>query len=288
MSQPESSVAPPRDSYDERAASPPPRDYSEDKYSTRPPPAKYDDEFRDDSYSVKGGDTYRNDRPAFEAPRRPAQAPPPVNPNPVLGVFGLSIRTRERDLEDEFMRYGDVEKVVIVYDQRTDRSRGFGFITMRTTEDAARCIEKLNGLSLHGRNIRVDYSATQKPHSSTPGQYMGAKRPIPGDDSYGRGRYDDRRGGYGDRRHDDRRDYYGSSSSRYDDRDSSYRDSYSSRRTGDPYEGRSRRDDYGYDKYDKHDKYADYDYDKRSSRRSRYSASPARSTAAPAPEVPRY
>lgn len=111
-----------------------------------------------------------------------------------------------------------------------------------------------------------------------------------GDDSYGRGRYDDRRGGYGDRRHDDRRDYYGSSSSRYDDRDSSYRqvgfysatgrplinllcfykflqkknrDSYSSRRTGDPYEGRSRRDDYGYDKYDKHDKYADYDYDKR-------------------------
>lgn len=260
MSQPESSVAPPRDSYDERAASPPPRDYAEDKYSTRPPPAKYDDEFRDDSYSAKGGDTYRNDRPAFEAPRRPAQAPPPVNPNPVLGVFGLSIRTRERDLEDEFMRYGDVEKVVIVYDQRTDRSRGFGFITMRTTEDAARCIEKLNGLSLHGRNIRVDYSATQKPHSSTPGQYMGAKRPVR-DDSYGRGRYDDRRGGYDDRRHDDRRDYYGSSSSRYDDRDSSYRDSYSSRRTGDPYEGRSRRDDY--DKYDKHDKYADYDYDKR-------------------------
>lgn len=55
-----------------------------------------------------------------EAPRRPAQAPPPINPNPVLGVFGLSIRTRERDLEDEFMRYGDVEKVVIVYDQRVD------------------------------------------------------------------------------------------------------------------------------------------------------------------------
>lgn len=111
---------------------------------------------------------------------------------------------------------------------------------MRTVEDAARCIEKLNGLSLHGRNIRVDYSATQKPHSSTPGQYMGAKRPVrkssltqrtsdtilssyrAGDDRYGRGRYDDRRGGYGDRR-DDRRDYYGSSSSRYDDRDGGYR-----------------------------------------------------------------
>ncbi|EAL23587.1 hypothetical protein CNBA2340 [Cryptococcus deneoformans B-3501A] len=287
MSQPESSVAPPRESYDERAASPLPRDYAEDKYSTRPPPARYDDELRDDSYSAKGGDTYRSDRPALEAPRRPAQAPPPVNPNPVLGVFGLSIRTRERDLEDEFMRYGDVEKVVIVYDQRTDRSRGFGFITMRTVDDAARCIEKLNGLSLHGRNIRVDYSATQKPHSSTPGQYMGAKRPAMTATVVGAM-------------------MIAEEATAIDvttiaviitvqvaadttiEMAATGKESYGSRRTGDPYEGRSRRDDYSYDKYDKQDKYADYDYDRRSSRRSRYSASPARSTAAPAPEVPRY
>ena len=36
----------------------------------------------------------------------------------MLGVFGLSIRTQERDLEEEFSRYGTVEKVTIVYDQR--------------------------------------------------------------------------------------------------------------------------------------------------------------------------
>ena len=36
----------------------------------------------------------------------------------MLGIFGLSIRTTERDLDDEFSRYGRVEKVVIVYDQR--------------------------------------------------------------------------------------------------------------------------------------------------------------------------
>ena len=44
-----------------------------------------------------------------------SQAPNPCN---VLGIFGLSIRTTERDLDDEFSRYGRVEKVVIVYDQR--------------------------------------------------------------------------------------------------------------------------------------------------------------------------
>jgi transformer-2 protein len=36
----------------------------------------------------------------------------------VLGVFGLSIRTTERDLDEEFSRFGHVEKVTIVYDQR--------------------------------------------------------------------------------------------------------------------------------------------------------------------------
>lgn len=46
------------------------------------------------------------------------QAP---NPSSVLGVFGLSIRTAERDLDEEFSRFGRVEKVVIVYDQRVSR-----------------------------------------------------------------------------------------------------------------------------------------------------------------------
>lgn len=61
---------------------------------------------------------HRNRDAAYPAPPRPRHAPSRVEPNPVLGVFGLSVRTRERDLEDEFLRYGDVDKVVIVYDQK--------------------------------------------------------------------------------------------------------------------------------------------------------------------------
>ncbi|ODO08738.1 transformer-2 protein [Cryptococcus wingfieldii CBS 7118] len=166
--------------------------------------------------------------PALPLPCAPPEAPK-AEANNVLGVFGLPIRARERDLEDEFMRYGDVEKVVIVYDQRVQRQiSGFGFITMRTVEDATRCIDKLNGLSLHGRNIRVDYPATQKPHHSTPGQYsyMGVKRGGYGGDNYQR---DDRQGGG---RYDDRRDY-----GRRDDYYSGSRDSYGdNRRDRDPYD----------------------------------------------------
>ncbi|ORX36751.1 hypothetical protein BD324DRAFT_465696 [Kockovaella imperatae] len=222
-------------------------------YDSRPPPPRDDSYRRDDRPSYNG-----RDAGGQGGPRRPVHAPAKVDPNPVLGVFGLSIRTRERDLDDEFSRYGEVEKVVIVYDQRTDRSRGFGFITMRSTADAERCVDKLNGFMLHGRPIRVDFSATQKAHQPTPGQYMGEKRPLRDDRGYRR--YDDRRD---DRRYDDRRDR------RYDDRGRD-RD-YSSRRDhDDPYGGRSRRDD-----------------DRRRSpspRRARHSHSPDRRAPPPARE----
>jgi len=76
---------------------------------------------------------------SYPPPPRPRHAPAAVNPARVLGVFGLSMRTRERDLEDEFHRYGEVEKVVIVYDQRvSDESSSailvLTFIACRLTD----------------------------------------------------------------------------------------------------------------------------------------------------------
>ncbi|EMD40972.1 hypothetical protein CERSUDRAFT_111545 [Gelatoporia subvermispora B] len=170
-----------------------------------------------------GGSSHRRSPP----PRRPAHAPIQApNPSNVLGVFGLSIRTTERDLDDEFSRFGRVDKVTIVYDQRSDRSRGFGFITMSTTEEAGRCIKELNGVELNGRRIRVDYSVTDRPHAPTPGEYMGHRRRR-GRDTYS---------GRGDDREDSFRDSYREP----------YRDSYRDRRDRDPYPRRDDRDRDGY------------------------------------------
>ncbi|OMJ26816.1 Transformer-2 protein-like protein [Smittium culicis] len=46
------------------------------------------------------------------------------------------------------------------------RSRGYGFVTMASLEAATEARNQTNGMSLDGRKIRVDYSLTQKPHSS--------------------------------------------------------------------------------------------------------------------------
>lgn len=143
------------------------------------------------SHDRRGDDHYFGGR---RAPRAPA---PPREPNPtpsrVLGVFGLSTQTRENDLEDLFREFGQVERVNLVYDRRSHTSRGFGFIYFSAQEAADAALAKTNGITFQGRQIRVDYSATEKPHEPTPGMYMGERRrsPVRGG---GPGRYyEDRR-----------------------------------------------------------------------------------------------
>ncbi|XP_065314869.1 transformer-2 protein homolog beta-like isoform X2 [Gordionus sp. m RMFG-2023] len=99
--------------------------------------------------------------------------PEEIVPCKCLGVFGLSLYTRERDLREIFSKYGNVEDVVIVYDHASRRSRGFGFVYFQTIEDAAYSKEKSAGLEIDGRRIRVDFSITQRAHTPTPGIYMG-------------------------------------------------------------------------------------------------------------------
>lgn len=61
------------------------------------------------------------------------------NPSPgrCLGVFGLSIHTRENHLKEVFAKYGNLEKVQIVYDAQTGRSRGFAFVYFENKNDAS-------------------------------------------------------------------------------------------------------------------------------------------------------
>lgn len=112
----------------------------------------------------------------------------------------MSLYTTERDLREVFSKYGPIADVSIVYDQQSRRSRGFAFVYFENVDDAKEAKERANGMELDGRRIRVDFSITKRPHTPTPGIYMG--RPTYG--SSRRRDYYDR--GY-DRGYDDR-DYY--------------------------------------------------------------------------------
>jgi len=94
-------------------------------------------------------------------------------PNKCLGVFGLSLRTTERDLKEVFSRYGPIDECTVVIDAQTGRSRGFAFIYFESVDDAKSAKESCNGIEIDGRRIRVDFSITQRAHTPTPGIYMG-------------------------------------------------------------------------------------------------------------------
>ena len=154
-------------------------------------------------------------------------------------MFGLSLYTTERELEKQFGGFGEIEKCQVVLDGHSGRSRGFAFVYFETVEQAAEAkkvsgrrrwliisdrpdLQAMDGQELDGRQVRVDFSITKRPHTPTPGKYMG--RPSrdfnrsgpPGGHRGGRERYGDRGDRYGDREGGRYRE-----ERRYDDRDRS-------------------------------------------------------------------
>ena len=71
-------------------------------------------------------------------------------------VGNLSFNTNEDDLRQLFESYGAVDRVSILTDRDTGRSRGFGFVEMNSNEDGEKAIAALNGSQFGGRTINVN------------------------------------------------------------------------------------------------------------------------------------
>ena len=71
-------------------------------------------------------------------------------------VGNLSFNTNEDELRQLFESYGQVDRVSILTDRETGRSRGFGFVEMASNEDGDKAITALNGSQVGGRTINVN------------------------------------------------------------------------------------------------------------------------------------
>jgi len=168
-------------------------------------------------------------RSAVEPPRRSSRSRSPVprggddrasrgeggqNPGNNLHVSGLSHRVDTRELEQAFAKVGRVKKAQVMYDPHTRESRGFGFVTMETAEEADAAVTALNATDFMGKTMTVEKARRGRARTPTPGRYYGPPKrneferpydPRPYDSRYSRS--DDRRR---PPRHDDdgyRRDY---------------------------------------------------------------------------------
>ena len=79
-----------------------------------------------------------------------------------LYVGNLSFSTSSDALRDAFAQYGEVTDVHLVTDRMSGQPRGFGFVTMGTSEAAQAAISAMNGADLDGRALRVNEAEPSK------------------------------------------------------------------------------------------------------------------------------
>ncbi|XP_076903970.1 28 kDa ribonucleoprotein, chloroplastic-like [Bidens hawaiensis] len=76
-------------------------------------------------------------------------------------VGNLSYEVDSEKLAHLFEQAGVVEVSEVIYNRETDQSRGFGFVTMSSVEEAEKAIDMFNGYELGGRSLTVNKAAAK-------------------------------------------------------------------------------------------------------------------------------
>jgi RNA recognition motif-containing protein len=80
-----------------------------------------------------------------------------------LFVGNLAWEVTAEDLRSLFGEAGTVTDSAVIMDKMTGRSRGFGFVTMGSDEEAKAAVEKYNQFDLKGRKINVNIARPMEP-----------------------------------------------------------------------------------------------------------------------------
>jgi cold-inducible RNA-binding protein len=105
-----------------------------------------------------------------------------------LYVGNLGYGVTDSDLQRMFEPHGTVESAQVIMDRDTGRSKGFGFVEMKTEQEAQTAISAMNGKDADGRALTVN-EAKPRPEGGRGGS--GGR---------GHGGGGGGRGGYGNRR----------------------------------------------------------------------------------------
>ena len=103
-----------------------------------------------------------------------------------LYVGNLTYEVTNNDLTKMFEPHGTVESAQIIMDRDTGRSKGFGFVEMKTDQEAQAAIAALNGTQLGGRTLNVNEARPKVERGGGGGRDRGDRG---GRGGGGRGRY---------------------------------------------------------------------------------------------------
>ena len=103
-------------------------------------------------------------------------------------VGNLDFNTSEDELRKLFEPHGTVDRITILTDRDTGRSRGFGFVEMTNAEEGDKAIAALNGTQIGGRTLNVNEARPKTERSGGGGKDRGGDRGGRGGGGGGGGR----------------------------------------------------------------------------------------------------
>ncbi|KAF5103757.1 hypothetical protein DV451_001238 [Geotrichum candidum] len=132
----------------------------------------------------------------------------PSNPSDTIFLGNLPFDCERDSIFEMFGNYGSVISVRLPTHPETEQLKGFGYVQMSSVDEAKAALEALNGHSINGRPVRLDFSTPRDNNNSGGRGGFGGRGGRGGRGGFGgrggRGGFGDRggrggRGGFGDR-----------------------------------------------------------------------------------------
>jgi cold-inducible RNA-binding protein len=91
-----------------------------------------------------------------------------IKMNNKIFIGNLNFRLKTEDLEKMFSEFGDIEDCIVVTDRETNRSKGFGFVTFESEDQAKKAVETMHEKEFDGRKITVNIAEEKERKDSRP------------------------------------------------------------------------------------------------------------------------
>ena len=90
-----------------------------------------------------------------------------------LYVGNLPWSVKDVELKDMFAKFGEISEAIVISDKYSGRSKGFGFVTFASKENADAAVTEMNGKEFEGRAIKVSEARPmeEKPRREFRGRY---------------------------------------------------------------------------------------------------------------------
>jgi transformer-2 protein len=78
-----------------------------------------------------------------------------------IGVFGLNEKTTSFQVTRRLSQSGNMERFVMVIDQKTGKFKGYAFATYTKASEARRAIRDWDNTKINGRRISVQFATSR-------------------------------------------------------------------------------------------------------------------------------